>query len=286
MVTVKELDTPATNTWCPGCGNFGILLSVKQAISQLGLKPEEVVAVSGIGCHGKITDYLNINSLHVIHGRVLPAATATKLSNHQLNVIGFAGDGDAYNIGMGHFPHAARKNIDVTYITHNNLIYGLTTGQASPTSKQGMVTKTSPRGIFEIAIDPLEQALAGGATFVSRVFAGDAKHSTEIMKQAIQHRGFALVDVLQPCVAWNRVNTYEFYRERVYKLDEEEGYNVEDFEVACSKALEWGDRIPIGVLYKEKREDYSKAFPMLEKGPLYKQKSPSVDIEKLISSHK
>lgn len=285
MVTVKELDTPATNTWCPGCGNFGLMLSFKQAVSQLELRPEEVVAVSGIGCHGKITDYLNLNALHVIHGRVLPAATALKLSNHDLTVVGFAGDGDAYNIGMGHFPHAARKNIDLTYITHNNLIYGLTTGQASPTSKEGMVTKTSPRGLFEIAINPLEQALAGGATFVGRVFAGDAKHSTEIMKQAIKHKGFALVDVLQPCVAWNKVNTYEFYRERVYKVGEEE-YDVNDFDTACDKALEWGDKIPIGVLYREERDDYTKAFPMLDKGPLIKQKLQSADMDKLLGDHR
>jgi 2-oxoglutarate ferredoxin oxidoreductase subunit beta len=285
MVTVKELNTPATNTWCPGCGNFGLMLSFKQAVSQLELKPEKVVAVSGIGCHGKITDYVNVNALHVIHGRVLPAATALKLSNHDLTVVGFAGDGDAYNIGMGHFPHAARKNVDLTYITHNNLIYGLTTGQASPTSKQGMVTKTSPRGLFEVAINPLEQALAAGATFVSRVFAGDAKHSTEIMKQAIQHKGFALVDVLQPCVAWNKVNTYEFYRERVYKLGEEE-YDVHDFEAACDKSLEWGDKIPIGVLYKEERDDYTKAFPMLEKSTLIKQELQSVDMEKLLGHHR
>lgn len=286
MVTVKELGTPVTNTWCPGCGNFGLLLSIKQAISQIGLEPERVVAVSGIGCHGKITDYLNVNGLHVIHGRVLPAATAVKLSNHELTVIGFAGDGDAFNIGMGHFPHAARKNVDMTYIIHDNLIYGLTTGQVSPTSKQGMVTKTSPMGVFESAINPLEQALASGATFVSRVFAGDAKHGTEIMKQAIRHKGFALVDILQPCVAWNRVNTYKFYQERVYKLDDDEGYDVEDFNAACKKVSEWGEKLPIGVFYKEDRGDFTEAFPVLEYDPLIRQETPTLNIEKLLESHK
>lgn len=286
MVSVKELDTPATNTWCPGCGNFGILLSVKQAISQLELRPEEIVAVTGIGCHGKITDYLNLNSLHVIHGRVLPAATAIKLSNHDLTVIGFAGDGDAFNIGIGHFPHSARKNVNITYIIHDNLIYGLTTGQVSPTSKKGMVTKTTPRGVFEIAVNPLEQALTAGATFVSRVFAGDAKHTTEVIKQAIQHKGFSLVDVLQPCVAWNHVNTYKFYQERVYKLEEVEDYDNKNFTDAYSRAGEWGDRIPIGVFYKDVRDDFTKAFPMLEKEPLVKQSAPSVSLEKILENHR
>jgi 2-oxoglutarate ferredoxin oxidoreductase subunit beta len=269
-LTVKDLDTGATNTWCPGCGNFSILMTVKQAIVQLGLKPSEVVAVSGIGCHGKITDYLKVNTFHVIHGRVLPAATAIRLSNHRLTVLGFAGDGDAFNIGMGHFPHAARRNVDMTYIVHDNLIYGLTTGQTSPTSKQGLVTKTSPRGSAEPGVNPLTHALTGGATFVARTFAGEPKHMTEVLKRAIQHRGFALVDVLQPCVTFNRVNTYEFYKQRVYKL-EDEGHDVGDFEAAYRRALEWGDRIPLGVFYVESRPTYEESFPALAEGPLVKQ---------------
>jgi len=266
-LTMKDLDTGATNTWCPGCGNFAILMTVKQAIIQLGLKPSQVVAVSGIGCHGKTTDYLKVNSFHVIHGRVLPAATAIRLSNHGLTVLGFAGDGDAFNIGMGHFPHAARRNVDMAYIVHDNLIYGLTTGQTSPTSKQGFVTKTSPRGTTEPGVNPLTQSLAGGATFVGRTFAGEPKHMTEVLKQAIAHKGFAVVDVLQPCVTFNRVNTYEFYKQRVYKL-EDEGHNPGDFTAAYQRALEWGDRIPIGVFYAEERPTYEEGFPALGKGPL------------------
>ena len=281
MVTMQDLATPVTNTWCPGCGNFGILMAMKRAIIQLGLELEEVVAVTGIGCHGKMTDYIKVNGIHVIHGRVLPVATALKLANRGLTVIGFAGDGDAYNIGMGHFSHAARRNPDVTYVVHNNLIYGLTTGQTSPTSKKGHRTKSTPRGVFELAINPLTQALASDASFVSRGYAGDMHHLTELFKQAITHPGFTLVDVLQPCVAWNRINTYDFYRERVYKL-EETGHDPTDIIQAYERALEWGDRIPIGIFYKLERPVYQENFPFLEGEPLARRKLDDIDISGLL----
>jgi 2-oxoglutarate ferredoxin oxidoreductase subunit beta len=267
MVNLKDLKTPKTNTWCPGCGNFGILMAFKKALIDLGMEREDAVLVSGIGCHGKFTDYINVNGFHSIHGRVLPAATGVKLANHSLTVIGFAGDGDAFNIGLGHLAHAARRNVDLTYVIHDNLIYGLTTGQTSPTSKKGFVTKTSPRGSFETGVNPLTQALTGDATFVARTFAGEPHHMTEVLKKAIGHTGFALVDVLQPCVTFNRVNTYQFYKDRVYKL-EDEGHDVGDFDAAYVKALEWGDRIPIGVFYKEQRPPYRESFPALKDGPL------------------
>jgi 2-oxoglutarate ferredoxin oxidoreductase subunit beta len=270
MLTMKDLETPATNTWCPGCGNFAILNAVKQAIIQLELNKEEIVAVSGIGCHGKITDYIDVNGLHVIHGRVLPAATAVKVANHDLTVIGFAGDGDGFNIGLGHFAHAARRNVDMAYVIHNNLIYGLTTGQTSPTSRKGYVSKTSPRGVFEEAINPLTQALTAGASFVARCYSGELKQLVEVLVKAVNHKGFALVDVLQPCVSWNRVNTYEFYRERVYKLEDEK-HDTSDWRKAFEKAQEWGDRIPIGVFYTEDRPDYTENFPPLRDRALVKQ---------------
>jgi 2-oxoglutarate ferredoxin oxidoreductase subunit beta len=269
-MSIKPFDTPTTNTWCPGCGNFSILMTVKQALAELELPREEVVAVTGIGCHGKITDYIKVNGIHTIHGRVLPVATAIKIANDRLTVLGFAGDGDAFNIGIGHFPHAARRNVNMTYIIHDNLIYGLTTGQTSPTSKQGFVTKTSPRGEWSIAINPLTQALTSHVSFVSRTFAGEPQHMKEVLKNAIKHQGFALVDVLQPCVTFNRVNTYQFYKERIYKLEEEE-HDVSDWSEAYKKAEEWGDRIPIGIFYQEERPTYEKNFPALEKGPLVDQ---------------
>ena len=269
-MSIKQFDTPATNTWCPGCGNFAILMTVKQALAELNIPREDIVAVTGIGCHGKFTDYINVNGIHTIHGRVLPVATAIKVANDRLTVLGFAGDGDAFNIGMGHFAHAARRNVNMTYVIHDNLIYGLTTGQTSPTSKQGFITKTSPRGEWSIAINPLTQALTAHASFVSRTFAGEPQHLKEVLMQAIQHEGFALVDVLQPCVSWNKVNTYKFYRERVYKL-EDENHDTSDWNKAYSKAEEWGERIPIGVFYREDRPSYVKNFPALGKGPLVDQ---------------
>ncbi len=271
MTMMQDLATPVPNTWCPGCGNFGLLMAMKRALIQLDIEREQVVAVSGIGCHGKITDYIKVNALHVIHGRVLPAATAIKLANQDLTVVGFAGDGDAYNIGMGHLPHTARRNINITYIVHDNLVYGLTTGQTSPTSKKGFMSKTTPRGAFVPGINPLTQALASDATFVSRGYAGDMHHLTEIFKRAISHEGFALVDVLQPCVAWNRVNTFEFYKERVYKL-EEVGHDEGNIELAYQRAAEWGEKTPIGVFYRADRPTYMQNFPVLLKGPLVKQR--------------
>ena len=281
MTTMQDLATPVTNTWCPGCGDFGILMAFKRAIMELGLEPEKVVAVSGIGCHGKITNYVNVNGFHVIHGRVLPLASAVKLANSELTVVGFAGDGDAYNIGMGHLPHAARRNHDITYVVHNNMIYGLTTGQASPTSKTGHRTRTTPRGVFESPVDPLSLALASGASFVARGYAGDVRHLTGLLVDAMTFRGFALVDVLQPCVSWNRNQTYEFYGERVYKL-EDEGYDPTDVAAARERVLEWGERIPIGVFFKKERRVYRENFPFLEGEALVEKRLEGADVSELM----
>lgn len=278
---MQDLATPVTNTWCPGCGDFGILMAFKRAIMELGLEPEKIVAVSGIGCHGKITNYVNVNGFHVIHGRVLPLASAVKLANSELTVVGFAGDGDAYNIGMGHLPHAARRNHDITYVVHNNMIYGLTTGQASPTSKTGHRTRTTPRGVFESPVDPLSLALASGASFVARGYAGDVRHLTGLLVDAMTFSGFALVDVLQPCVSWNRDQTYEFYGERVYKL-EDEGYDPTDVAAARERVLEWGERIPIGVFFKKERRVYRENFPFLEEEALIGKGLEGVDISELM----
>jgi 2-oxoglutarate ferredoxin oxidoreductase subunit beta len=281
MTTMQDLATPVPNTWCPGCGNFGILVAVKRAIVQLGLEREEVVAVTGIGCHGKLTNYVKVNGIHVIHGRVLPVSSAIKLANRDLTVVGFAGDGDAYNIGVGHLPHAARRNHDVTYVVHNNLIYGLTTGQTSPTTKKGHVTRSTPRGAFEIAVNPIALALASGASFVSRGYAGDVPHLTELLKQALTFPGFALVDVLQPCVAWNRMNTYDFYKERVYRL-EETGHDPKDLREAYDRASEWEERIPIGIFYREEKAVYAENFPFLEGKPLARRRLGDIDISDLM----
>lgn len=283
MVSAEELKTYAKVTWCPGCGNFGIYASLRRALSELELAPGMVALVSGIGCHAKIVDYVNTNSFYVIHGRVLPVATAIKLANHKLTVIGHAGDGDGYGIGIGHLSHTCRRNINITYIVHNNMVYGLTTGQTAPTSQQGYVSKTSPYGELALPINPIAHALASDATMVARGFAGDPKHLTELIKECIRHKGFALLDVLQPCVTFNRINTYDFYRKRVYKLEEEK-YDYTDRMKAYDKSYEWGDKIPIGTFYKVERPAYHEGLPQIAKTPLSRQKIEDVDISDLMNS--
>lgn len=255
MVTLDDLKTPKTNTWCPGCGNFGILMAFKKALVELGLKREEAMLVSGIGCHGKMVNYVNINGFHGIHGRVLPTATGIKLSNPKLTVIGFAGDADQYNEGWGHFVHAIRRNVDMTLIVHDNMVLGLTTGQATSTSQQGFKSKSTPFGVIPPMLNPLAHALVSDATFVARGFSGDMLHLKSLIVEAIKHRGFALIDVFQPCVTFNYLNTYDWFSKRVYKL-EEENHDVTDRKKALEKALEWGDRIPIGILYNKERPTY------------------------------
>jgi len=281
MVTLEDLKTPKKNTWCPGCGNFGILMAFKRALMQLGLERDQVVLVSGIGCHGKIVNYVNVNGFHGIHGRVLPLATGIKLANPNLTVVGFAGDADCYDEGWEHFSHAIRRNIDITLIVHDNMVLGLTTGQTTATSQQGFKTKSTPFGSIPPALNPIAHALVSNGTFVARGYAGDMIHLTTLMAEALKHRGFAFMDVFQPCVTFNYLNTYDWYKERVYKL-EEEGHNVADKRKALEKALEWGDRIPIGVFYKEERPTYRDGLPYLEGRPLVKQKIKDVDITALM----
>ena len=281
MASIRDLTTDQTIYWCPGCGNFGIFSAVRRAIADLGLRGDQITAVTGIGCHGKMTNYLKVNGFHVIHGRVLPVATAIKLANTEQTVIGFSGDGDTFGIGLGHFPHAARRNPDITLIVHDNLIYGLTTGQTSPTSKRGHVTKSTPRGAWEEAINPISTALASNASFVARGYVGEIGHLTELLKEALTFRGFAMVDVLQPCIAWNRVNTYDFYNERVYKLEETD-HDPGDLMQAYERAEEWNERIPIGVIYRKERPVYSENFPVLKEKPLVRQGIEPMNLKKLI----
>jgi 2-oxoglutarate ferredoxin oxidoreductase subunit beta len=272
MSEVKDFASPVRPTWCPGCGDFGILNALKRALASLDLEPHQVLLVSGIGCGSKLPDYIKANGFMGIHGRALPIATGAKLANHELKVIAVHGDGDGYGIGGNHFLHTMRRNMDLVDIIQNNQVYGLTKGQYSPTSERGFVTKTSPEGGIELAVNPIALALAAGATFISRGFAGELPHLAQLIAQAIEHRGYALVDVLQPCVTFNRVNTYDWFRARVYKLEEEEGYDPSDREAAWEKAFEWGDRIPIGLFCQiEGLPTYEDQVPALQAGPLVKQ---------------
>jgi 2-oxoglutarate/2-oxoacid ferredoxin oxidoreductase subunit beta len=242
-------DTHAVNTWCPGCGDFAILRALKLAFSELNIEPHQALVVSGIGCGSKLPDYMNVNGYMTIHGRPLPVATGAKLANPDLHVVVVNGDGDSYGIGGNHFVQTCRRNPNITQIVENNQIYGLTKGQYSPTSEKGFVTTTSPDGAIELAFNPMAVALAAGATFIARAFSGEPKHIAQLVAEGIQHRGYALIDVLQPCVTFNRLNTYDWYRQRVYHL-EDEGYDPTDQAEAWAKAHEWEERIPLGILYR------------------------------------
>lgn len=246
----KVFDAEAEITWCPGCGDFGILRALKLALTELEIQPHEVLIVSGIGCGSKLPDYMTANGYMTIHGRPLAIASGAKLANPNLHVIVVDGDGDSYGIGGNHFVQTCRRNPNITQIVENNQIYGLTKGQYSPTSDKGFVTTTSPDGAIERAFNPMAVGMAAGATFVARAFSGEPKHMAELIAAGIRHRGYALIDVLQPCVTFNRVNTYDWYRKRVYHL-EDEGYDPANREAAWEKAYEWGDRIPLGIIYRE-----------------------------------
>lgn len=267
-------------TWCPGCGNFGILRAVNQAITELNIPPHRVLMVSGIGQAGKLPHYTSCNVLNMLHGRTLPAASAAKTANPELIVIAVGGDGDGYAEGGNHFIHTMRRNHDITYLVHDNQVYGLTKGQASPTSDKGFVTKTSLEGAWA-PMNPIAMAIAGGASFVARGFAGDVEHLVSIIKSGIEHKGFALLDILQPCVSFNHLNTYAWYRERVYKLEETD-HDVSDKVTAFQKSQEWGEKIPIGIIYREELPTFEGRLAVLNKGPLVKQEINSSRVETLL----
>jgi 2-oxoglutarate ferredoxin oxidoreductase subunit beta len=244
-----------TPAWCPGCGNFGILAAFKTAVAELGLAPHRFVIVSGIGQAGKFPHYTRCNTFNGLHGRTLPVATGIKLANPSMPVIAVAGDGDAYGEGGNHLIHAMRRNIDVAMFVHDNQVYGLTKGQASPTSMQGMKTKAQPRGAEAQPLNPLALAVALDCGFAARAYAGDREHLVRMMKEALSHKGFALLDILQPCVTYNHVNTYQWFAKRVYRLDP--SYDPADRAAAFAKALEFGERIPLGVIWRSNRPPFA-----------------------------
>jgi 2-oxoglutarate/2-oxoacid ferredoxin oxidoreductase subunit beta len=267
--------------WCPGCGNFGILKALNNALVELEIEPHQVLLVSGIGQAGKLPHYTRGNVFNSLHGRPVPPAIGAKIANSGLIVIAVSGDGDAYGEGGNHFLHAARRNHDITYLVHNNQVYGLTKGQASPTSDVGFVTKTTPYGAVS-PVNPIALSVIGGASFVSRGFAGDVDHLSNLIKKGIAHRGFALIDILQPCVSFNHKNTFQWYKERVYKL-EDENYDPGDKKAALEKALEWGEGIPIGIIYEQNLPVYEDQLPALSKGPLVRQQIDPARVEELFA---
>ncbi|MGI2336595.1 MAG: thiamine pyrophosphate-dependent enzyme [Dehalogenimonas sp.] len=266
-ITLDDYTPASENAWCPGCGNFGILRAVNQALVELQLEPWQMLMVSGIGQAAKLPHYTRTNIFNGLHGRPLPAAIGAKTVNTELTVIAESGDGDAYGEGGNHFIQAMNRNPDITYLVHNNQVYGLTKGQASPTTDLGFTTKLNPDGAW-VALHPLALAVAADCSFIARGFAGDPDHLAGLISQAIRHPGFALVEILQPCVSFNKKNTFQWYQERVYKLEAESGYDPTDRMAAFGKALEWGETIPIGIIYRQPRETFDEYLGTAGKEPL------------------
>jgi len=265
QLAAKDFKGPVDPDWCPGCGDFGVLNSLQRACAELGLRPHEILIVSGIGCSSNLPGYFNAYGMHTLHGRAVAVATGAKLANHELTVIVTGGDGDGYGIGGNHLAHAARRNVDLTYVVMNNQIYGLTTGQVSPTSSLGMKTKSTPFGSVEMPANPITSAIMNGATFVARGYSGDVRHLTELVKKAIQHKGFALVDVFSPCVTFNHDNGHPFFKDRVKKL-EDEGHDTGDWKAACEKAMLWGDIIYTGLFFQREAPTLDGVEPVLQEG--------------------
>jgi 2-oxoglutarate ferredoxin oxidoreductase subunit beta len=269
--------------WCPGCGNFSILNSLKKALEELKLEPHKVLMVAGIGQAAKTPQYIGANAYCGLHGRALPPAVAAKIVNEELIVILDTGDGDSYGEGGNHFIHNIRRNVDINHFVHDNQIYGLTKGQASPTTEIGHITGAQPDGSINMPFNPMLIALAAGAGFVARGFAGDQEQLVELMKQAIGFKGYALLDILQPCVSFNKINTYEWYKQRIKPISEK--HDPTDFGAAIKLAQKFDEEIPTGVLYKvEKPVYHDRHLVLKDHKPLISKKTDRKKLEKLIKS--
>ncbi len=279
-------DMPSADVaWCPGCGNFGILRALKLALSDLEIKSEDLVLVSGIGQAGKLPHYLKSNVYNGLHGRSLSPATGIKVANPGLTVVDESGDGCMYGEGGNHFLHTIRRNVDLTNLVHNNMVYGLTKGQASPTSQRDFHTPLQVEGVFEEPFNPLTVAIALGAGFVARAFAGDVENTREIIKQALLHKGYALVDIFQPCVTFNRVNTYRWFRDNTYYLED---HNPTDRVEAFRRAIETGP-YPLGIFYQnpgKKTFEENLSIYMEDERPLHQREIKREAVRKLIQSKK
>jgi len=282
MVTTADYGKYET-AWCPGCGNFGMLEAVKKALAGAGLEPHQVLFISGIGQAAKAPHYLNANVFNGLHGRSLPVATAARMVNPGLKVIVESGDGCNYSEGGNHFLAAIRRNVDITVIVHNNQVYGLTKGQASPTSDEGFATKAQPDGPTSAPFNPLAVAVAMRAGFVARSFAGAIDHLAKMIQEAMAFRGFALVDVLQPCVSFNKVNTYAWYRQRCKELPND--YDPANWETAMKTAEIWGEQIPIGVIYRNQKPTFEDHFPIVGKGGLIGQGTDFAALAQIINDY-
>ncbi|MBE7445900.1 MAG: 2-oxoacid:ferredoxin oxidoreductase subunit beta [Planctomycetia bacterium] len=283
MMDIKDFKSNDEIAWCPGCGNFGILNAVKKTLAKLDRHPKDILLVSGIGQAAKLPHYVRCNCFNGLHGRALPVAAAAKIANRNLTVLVTTGDGDCYGEGGNHLIHNIRRNTDITVIVHDNQIYGLTKGQASPTTDPDYVTKVQTEGVILEPFHPLEMAIALGAGFVARGYSLDTEHLSWLIGEGIKHKGLSLIDVLQPCVSFNKKNTYEWYTQRVYKVNDDGSYNPEDKMAAYEKSHEWGDRIPIGIIYKTEKETYEEKRGLSQGVPLVEEQIEDIDITSILS---
>ncbi|MFC4775313.1 2-oxoacid:ferredoxin oxidoreductase subunit beta [Paenibacillus sp. GCM10023252] len=273
MATFKEFRNNVKPNWCPGCGDFSVQAAIQRAAASAGLEPENLAVISGIGCSGRISGYINAYGLHGIHGRALPIAQGVKLANRDLTVIASGGDGDGFAIGMGHTVHAIRRNLNITYIVMDNQIYGLTKGQTSPRSAEGFKTKSTPEGSVETTLSPLEIALSAGATFVAQSFSSDLKQLTSLIEQGIQHEGFSLINVFSPCVTFNKVNTYDWFKENIVNLEQFPDYDPSNRIAAMTKIMETNGMVT-GLIYQNKeRKSYEDLVPGFSETGLAGQES-------------
>ena len=289
QLTMADFKGRVDPDWCPGCGDFGVLAAIQKALLELHISNHNVVAISGIGCSSNLPGFINVYGMHTLHGRALAVATGVKLANHDLTVLVTGGDGDGFGIGGNHFVHTMRRNVDLLYIVMDNQIYGLTTGQTSPTSRIGMKTKSMPFGNIEAPVNPISLALAAGATFVARGYSGEQKHLTDLIKRGIEHQGFAFLDVFSPCVTYNHDNTYQWYKPRVKKLEDDPAYDATDWTAAMDKSLLWGEEIPIGRFFQRSdlpslhaAEPVVKDHPLVELDPRVPPEAARSFIEELM----
>lgn len=290
MSVLKDFDSGVPPNWCQGCGNYAIWTALKNALVALAIEPWQAVVALGIGCHGHLVNFLEVNGFEGLHGRPIPVAVGIKLANHRLPVIVSTGDGDCLGEGGNHFIHAARGNHDLTVLIHDNQVYGLTTGQASPTSAKGYPSKSTPAGVIEEPVNPIALALVSGASYIARAFSGDSQQLTQLVKGAISHTGFAVVDVLQPCATFNKLNTYQYFYERVYRL-EENNYQPSNRLEALKKAFEWGKPrseggtgIPTGLFYQLEKPAYHEQVSVLKEKTLVGRPVESVEIDDLMAN--
>ncbi len=277
----KDFETHQFPTWCPGCGDFGIWTALKQALVELKLEPHQTVVVFGIGCSGNQANFVRAYGFHGLHGRALPVATGISLANHGVTTIVVGGDGDGYGEGLSHFIHTMRANPNITYLVHDNQVYGLTKGQTAPTSVQGFKTDSTPSGSLEEPINPIALALAADCGYIARGFAGDVKQLQQLIVDGVKHKGFSLIDVFQPCVTFNHLNTFSWYYQRVAKL-EDMGHDPHDRQAAWRRATEPSEKLPTGLFFEQDKPTYQDGLPQLKNGPLVSRSVERIDLTELM----